>query len=334
VSVENRVIPDELAAKALVDVLGGCTWQAVAFAHGYLAVRGGVQAEEAARLVRSKGKETLKRSRDFVNRASTGGFQTQLKPRERTGSAQNPITKLFPSTITELRFREELDEMLSKKPSLKYSDERKIMHGLSDFTVSEASDRLPINVKNAGTRFLQALALVGLDPDDCIPIPAYKANGALSKEPNLLYAVAVDFDLIGILNSKLTEILSPEEHTVWVLLNRYSGFGVQAAEDQFVFGMVAKYWPEFKGMTTQRPFHVVSARKVIHIMNTMPKRTPGIGMKAWGTGARAEMNVHLSINEDMTPWDVVRDRIISKGVLDLIGAVNRKVVKEVYEPEI
>lgn len=53
-----------------------------------------------------------------------------------------------------------------------------------DFTLEEAAASLPMNTKNAGARFREAKKLVGLDPDDCIPIPAYKAHGALEAARN------------------------------------------------------------------------------------------------------------------------------------------------------
>ena len=44
--------------------------------------------------------------------------------------------------------------------------------------------------------------------------------------------------------------------------------------------------------------------------------------------------MHVSVKDEMTPWSVVRDRIIEKGIADIVGAINRKRVEEVYAPEI
>jgi hypothetical protein len=79
---------------------------------------------------------------------------------------------------------------------------------------------------------------------------------------------------------------------------------------------------------------VVSAKRSIQILHELPKRTPGIGLRAWGTSARAEVNVHLSIKEDTTPWDIVRERIRSNGIINILDAVNRTKIQEVYNPEI
>ena len=78
----------------------------------------------------------------------------------------------------------------------------------------------------------------------------------------------------------------------------------------------------------------MSARKSVRILQTKPQRTPGIGLKAWGTGASGEINVHVSIREDTTPWATVSQRIIDSGVQNIVNAVNRKRTEVVYDPEI
>jgi len=54
---------------------------------------------------------------------------------------------------------------------------------------------LPINVKVASTLFRKARTVVGLDPEDCIPISAYKAIGASERVRDLVYVDLVDFTL-------------------------------------------------------------------------------------------------------------------------------------------
>lgn len=325
---------DAAAAKALVSVLGSCRWEAVAYARGFLAIKAGKSIDAAAKVTSQNGNVSLKRSKEFFMGLAEKGFLGQLKARERTGSAQNPFPKMLPGRMTEQRFVEELDKLTAKRQSLTYDDERQESDTLVDFTLLENGDSLPINVKNAGTRFASAATFVGLDPDDCIPIPAYKATMALERGLNLLYAVAIDFDLVARVKSALPTIFTRQETIVYDLINAYTGSNVRSAETNFVATVVAKYWDRLKSVTDPKMFHVVSARKVIRIMNSMPKRTPGIGMKAWGTSARAEMNVHLSVKEDTTPWETIARRLEAKGIPDIVHAVNRKVMMEVYDPEI
>jgi len=325
---------DERAAKALVKILGNSRWHAVAFAYGYLAMVNGTSDDSVAQIIRLHSDITLRSAKEFIQQSKEQGFLSLLQKRDRKGSAENPITKLFPATVTEQRFLELLDDLCNARSGLSYTDDRHSRYTLADFKLCEGEDVLPINIKNAGTRFEQAKQLVKLEPDDCIPIPAYKANAAVETMPNLLYNVSVDFHLVNILNKLLSQILTSDETIVWDILGTYKGGShVKSAEDEFVFGTVHKHWDAFKQVVNNNPFHVISARKSVYILQSKPYRTPGIGLK-WGTGASAEVNVHVSITEDTIPWMVVSDRIKLNGIVDIINAVNRKLVKEIYVPEI
>jgi len=192
---------DKEAAQALTGIIGTSRWATVAFAHGYLALQDGKDEDSAARIIFEKGPQTLKRSRELIEQSKSLGFFTLLEERKKTGSAENPITKLFPATITEQRFLELLDELCDDQSNLTYSDDRDT-RSLTDFVLKKGEDELPINVKNAGTRFERAQDLVGLDPNDCLPIPAYKAHAALEVSLNLLYVISVDYALLDNLVSQ------------------------------------------------------------------------------------------------------------------------------------
>jgi hypothetical protein len=330
----KQTYTDLQVAEALVRVIGSSKWEAVALAHGFLIAQGGGTAEDAARAIYERCSQTLTKSRECVAAFSTSGFFSMIPPRERMGSAENAVTKLFPATITEQRFLEFADELHHARPTITYRDERETGHTFTDVTLIEGDAELPINIKVASTRFENARQLVDIDPNDCVPIPAYKAHGAVERFPSIVYVVAVDYQLIGRLSDGLPKLLSAEERLVWELLNRSGGSQLRNAEDAFVFSTVRKYWTELRALAANVPFHVVSARKALRILNTKPHRTPGIGLRAWGTAARGEVNVHLSIGEDMTPWQQVFSRLTTGGILEIVKAVNRKRVEEVYDPEI
>lgn len=323
------------AAGALVATLGGCRWDAVAIAHGFLKIQEGAGEDEVAHLIYQKGGATLKRSREIAKELKAKGFLSCLKRREKTGSAENPVTKLFPARVTKERFVEGLDRLIGKKPaSLDYSDDRDSGHGLTDFTLREGDLALPINVKNAGTKFERAQDLVGFDPGDCVPIPAYKAFAALEAVPDLLYVVSIDFDLGSVLEELLPNVLTPQEMVAWDVLSRYAGARHRSAEDLFVSSIVRRHWEKFREAAGETDFYVISARKAVRILQTNPRRTPGLGLRAWGTGANAEVNVHVSVKAEMTPWKEVERRILALGLDDILRAINRKRREEVYDPEI
>jgi len=324
---------DHEAAEALVAVVGESRWDAVGLAHGFLALEMGLSDVEAGRIARERGVPSIKEARELLVRARIDGFVGILKPRTRTGSAENPVTKLFPAAVTEERFLELAGELCEMR-GLACRDERETRHSLVDFTLQNGEQSLPINVKTASTAFAKSRDLVGLEPDDCIPIPVYKASGALEALPSLLYVISVDFTLVQTLDRLLPELFSPHERIVWDLLNRYEGPRLRTAEDSFVFATVRRHWEQIRATITDRPFHAVSARKSIRVLQTKPKRTPGIGLRAWGTGATAEVNVHLSIKEDTTPWGDVARRIADRGLADVVTAINRRRKEWVYDPEI
>lgn len=332
--MELVLYTDEEYVSALISVIGTSRWEAVAMAKGYSNWLEKRDTEAASRIMYDSGIDTLRRSRELVGAMAERGFLAALSERVKTGSAENPITKLFPATITEYRFIELLDALLASRPGLSYSDDREDGHTLRDFTLSEDDLELPVNVKNAGTRFEQAANLVGLQPNDCIPIPAYKAHAAVESVPNMLYVVSVDYGLIGRLEELLPRLFNQSETIVWYLLNNYGGSRVRDAEDSFIFNTVRGYWERFKEIAGNNPFYAISARKAIRVLQTMPRRTPGIGLRAWGTGASAEVNVHVSIEDDMTPWVSIGERIQRNGIQDVIAAVNRRRTEEVYDPEI
>lgn len=323
------------AATALVNLLGNSRWEAVVLAKGYLAhIQGGSQEDVARLMFANAGSQTLTRYREIAKNFTSRGFLALLPRRKKLGSAENPVTKLFPGTITEERFVELLEDLCNRRPGLRYRDDRQVRHGWTDFTLIECGQELPINIKNAGTRFEKAAQLVGLDPDDCIPIPAYKAFGVLKDHPNLLYVVSVDYELVPKLNKFLPTILDREEQIVWDLLNKFEGPKVTSAEDEFILKTVRKYWGEFRPLVESSSFHVISARKAVRILQALPHRTPGIGLRAWGTGARAEVNVHVSIQHDTVSWTEVAERIVSNGLASVIQAVNRSRYEIVWDPEI
>jgi hypothetical protein len=325
---------DEEAARALSSVIGNTRWEAVAIASGYLAKLGGSSDEQAANEIFQYRVHTRKRCMEIAGSLKERGFLQLLAPRERVGSAENPVTKLFPAAITERRFLYLVDELHGRRPAVCYSDERDTGHTLTDFRLNEEGLELPINVKNAGTRFERAHELVGLDPADCVPIPAYKAHLAIESVPNLLYVISVDYDLVGKLNNLIPQMLTGQEIVAWDMLNKYTGPRVRNAEDQFVSNMVEKYWEEIEKIAQNTPFHAISARRAVRVLQTKPERTPGIGLRAWGTGASAEVNVHISIKDETTLWEEVSQRIASRGIFDIVQAINRRHLEEVYDPEI
>ncbi|MHB8204735.1 MAG: hypothetical protein ACYDHG_13650 [Desulfomonilaceae bacterium] len=323
-----------MKAESITKVLPDSRWIGACLGRAQVSLSRGHDAEEVARELYEGSSLTLTRSREIVKRLHTSDFTDLLEPRKKTGSAENPVTKLFPAAVTERQFLDEMDRLREIRPTIDYRDERFSGHTLVDFTILENELELPVNVKNAGTRFENAGQLVGLDPDDCIPIPAYKAHDAVEKEPNLLYAISIDYLLIRRIESNLLTQFNKDEAEVWRLLNEYSGTLIRDAEDKFIYSMVNKHWAQFSEHVALPIFRVISARKAVRILQKFPKRTPGIGLRAWGTGASAEVNVHISVSAETKGWDEIQSRVQANGIENIIEAVNRKRTELVFDPEI
>lgn len=323
-----------MSSEHITRILGDSRWVGAQIAKAQVALRDGADKEATARTLYESSSLSLKRSREIVENLRDVEFESFLEKRTRIGSAENPITKMFPAAVTERQFLDQLDHLRETRPSVNYRDERFTGHTLVDFTILENDIAVPVNVKNAGTRFENAASLVGLDPDDCIPIPAYKAYDAIEKEPNLLYAICIDYKLVSKIERNLLTRFSAEEATVWKILSTYAGPLIRDAEDRFVYSMVNRHWDAFSCHVAIPVFRIISARKAIRILQKLPKRTPGIGLRAWGTGASAEVNVHISVTDETKSWDEIHSRIVENGVLDIISAVNRKKTELVFDPEV
>jgi hypothetical protein len=323
-----------MKSESITKVLPDSRWIGACPGRAQVALRRGHDAERVARELYEGSSLTLTRSREIGKRHRTSDFTDLLEPRKKTGSAENPVTKLFPSAVTERQFLDEMDRLREIRPTIDYRDERFSGHTLVAFTILENELELPINVKNAGTRFENAGQLVGLDPDDCIPIPAYKAHDAVEKEPNLLYAISIDYALIRRIESNLLTQFNKDEAEVWRLLNEYSGTLIRDAEDKFIYSMVNKHWAQFSEYVALPIFRVISTRKAVRILQKFPKPTPGIGLRAWGTGASAEVNVHISVSAETKGWDEIQYRVQANGIENITEAVNRKRTELVFDPEI
>ena len=179
-----------MSAEHVASILGDSRWVGAQIAKAQVALRNGANKDTTARTLYEGSSLSLKKSKEIVEGLRDAEYESFLESRKRMGSAENPITKMFPAAVTERQFLDQLDNLHEARPSINYRDERFTGHTLVDFTIIEKDLELPINVKNAGTRFENATSLVGIDPDDCIPIPAYKAYDAIEKEPNLLYAIS------------------------------------------------------------------------------------------------------------------------------------------------
>ena len=114
-----------------------------------------------------------------------------LVAQEARNNPSQAFQNLIVGRIAEVVFREEHLELLEVAGfSIDDLHERGENR---DFAVRKDGLELPINVKTASTIFRKAKEIVGIEPNDCIPIPAYKAVAVSERVPDLVYVDLVDF---------------------------------------------------------------------------------------------------------------------------------------------
>ncbi len=116
---------DELkVAESIVNVLGDSRWMGVQLAKAYLGLASGTPKEKIAKDIYRSGCITLARAMEIIPIIEKSGFICYIPHRKKLGSAENPITKLFPAAITEQRFLAEIDSLRITRKTVDYTDFR------------------------------------------------------------------------------------------------------------------------------------------------------------------------------------------------------------------
>jgi hypothetical protein len=251
-------------------------------------------------------------------------------PRERRNAA---FENLVVGTLAERVFRDQHLEAL-EPDGFEVADYHESGEN-RDFGVQMNGRELPINVKVASTMFREARRVVDLDPEDCIPLGAYKAIGASERVPAMVYVFLVDFNLRERVDSFM-EGLDEDLLIGWDLLSWFGGRGMKRAQDQYINALFDRHGADLRALTPgATSFRVISAQRALAIMRTHPRRVPGLGVKAAGTGViRGEVNIHVSVEQETRPWDGVADLMRSHGIQHVLDQVTRTVKAKIPDPEL
>lgn len=235
-------------------------------------------------------------------------------------------------TIAERAFRDE--HLATLEPDFEIVDY--ISKGENrDFGVVREGLELPINVKVASTLFRKAKTVVGLDPEDCVPISAYKAIGASEKVPGLVYVDLVDFALREKVDD-FTAALAGDIGVGYHLFSWFGGTGSKKAQDEYAKALFDQHGEALKALVPgATSFRVISAERVLAILRENPRRVPGLGVRGAGTGGfNAEVNVHVSVEHEMVPWERVADRLRSEGIQAILDDILATAVVTLPNPSI
>jgi hypothetical protein len=168
-----------------------------------------------------------------------------------------------------------------------------------------------INIKLHGARFRKAQEAVGLDPDDCFPLATYKIHQGLTKQereglPYLWVVIdcpvaatdigqqiprpLVELIALAYASKKITGKRKLEERVVEHL--------VTATDHPFAARVAA-----VRVQLTQAPWRVISARRADRLLREkLFERVFAVRIRAFNRSyGGAELNMHLSLSQDMTP---------------------------------
>ena len=203
-----------------------------------------------------------------------------------------------------------------------------------DYGVTSGGLELPINVKTASTLFRTA-GKYGLEPEDCIPISSYKALNAVDKVPDLVYVDLVDFTLRQRADAVMDALDGPLG-ILWDLFSWYLGKGAKAAQDRFVDRVFDEHGVALDALAPGvTSFRTISARRVLGILRDNPRRCPGLGVPAAGTGTfNAEVNVHVSVANETVAWDDVEEILVARGIASVLALIRATERREVPAPRL
>jgi hypothetical protein len=186
-----------------------------------------------------------------------------------------------------------------------------------------------INIKFFGSNFRQGPGLVGLQPEDCFPLATYKIHGALQKQEqeHLPYL----FIIVGV-PGLTAEALAPAIEDKYVLplawLSASKLAGKRDLEDKVVDRIVeddSRAYQQAYGRIRSADWFVLSARradKLVH--DLLYERVFALRVRNFTKAySRAEVDMHLSLSQDMTPLPRFLDILQNDGPHKTLGMLER-----------
>lgn len=301
-------------------------------------VRQGEPVREIAKAVRSTAKnlESLATATDPIARI-LGTDLSAAASEQRMVKARATLGQLLLGVIAERAF-EQIYKTRMGTTELRLEDYRDSRNE-TDYRILNGRG-LPvfrINIKFHGTRFRNAAVLVGLDPADCFALATYKIYQALQKQEKevlpYIFAIVGVADLTGalvgeafpedlvhlnslILGSKISGKRDIEDRIVLHLLDTPQPDSVRTKVDEFARRIREAEW------------RVISARKADDLLRKkLFDRVYAVRVRAFARNyPNAELDMHLSLNEDLTRLQEFLDLLKTRGLHGLTAHLERGLV--------
>jgi hypothetical protein len=245
------------------------------------------------------------------------------------------LGQLLLGLLAERRFEEVYKSTLGTT-ELRLEDSRASRDD-TDYRVLNGKGRpvFRINIKFHGSLFRNAREEVGLDTEDCFALATYKIKQGLDKQerevlPYLFVVVscpmssadvgaAIPSDLIDAAclvhaSKKVTGKRSIEEHIVDRLVDGIPSF--RPTVDRLAQQIASSQW------------RVLSARRANELLKEkLFERVYAVRRRGFAQHYRnAEVDMHFSLREDMTPLDDFLEQLATIGLHGVVGKLERGLV--------
>lgn len=159
------------------------------------------------------------------------------------------------------------------------------------------------NIKFHGSLFREAQRFVGLEPQDCFALAAYKINNALRRQQD--ERLPYIFLVLSVPDLSAADVgrLVPDDF-VWMLA---ALGGRMAVEEAIVTHLLRpEYLPRFHPIFDRMPegqFRVISAKKAWNLLREkLFERVHALSLKGFTRKFRnAEVDMHFSLSKELTP---------------------------------
>lgn len=159
------------------------------------------------------------------------------------------------------------------------------------------------NIKFHGSLFREARRFVGLDPEDCFALAAYKINNALRRQRD--ERLPYTFLVLSVPDLSAGDVgrLVPDDY-VWALATLGGKMAVEEAIASRLLG--SDHLPRFRPIFDKMPagqFRVISAAKAAKLLHEkLFERVHALSLKGFTRKFRnAEVDMHFSLSQELTP---------------------------------
>lgn len=283
-------------------------------------VLGGEPVEESATRA-SLPRHHLRR---WVDKVAGEGFFAWLKKdepsEERVRRAKQGIAQMILATIAEQHFEHQATEALGAHGF--YIEDDRVGRTDTDYRVIDRAHRplVRINIKFHGTLFREAQEYVGLEPNDCFALAAYKIHGALRRqnEERLPYVFLV-ISVPALPREAIAQGI-PDD-LAWL-----AAISDRTTEEAIVWRLGREPWVDaVREDVRNGEFRVISARRASDLLqNRLFDRVHALRLRGFNRVFRgAEINMHLSLSTEMIPFREFLDVLATRGERELTVRLDR-----------